>query len=60
VTPKPQRPFVETLVTESETPKKPEAAKQSEPHPFFGGLPDDPGVRNSKLEPAPKTRLRLF
>lgn len=60
VTPKPQRPFVETLVTESATPKKPEAAKQPEPHPFFGGLPDDPGVRNSKLEPAPKTRLRLF
>ncbi|PZM09592.1 heme biosynthesis protein HemY [Rhizobium tubonense] len=57
---KPLRPVVETLVTKSETPKKPEAAKQPDPHPFFGGLPDDPGVRNAKHEPEPKTRLRLF
>jgi HemY protein len=32
----------------------------SEPKPFFGGLPDDPGVRDPKVEPEPKTRLRLF
>lgn len=31
-----------------------------EPRPFFGGAPDDPGVRNTSLEPEPKTRLRLF
>jgi HemY protein len=32
----------------------------AEPRPFFGGLPDDPGVRDPKVEPEPKTRLRLF
>jgi HemY protein len=38
----------------------PEASKTPEPRPFFGGLPDDPGVRDTKSEPEPKTRLRLF
>ncbi|TCL72775.1 heme biosynthesis protein HemY [Rhizobium sp. BK251] len=33
---------------------------ESEAQPFFGGLPDDPGVRDPKAEPEPKTRLRLF
>jgi len=37
-----------------------EAATSPEPRPFFGGLPDDPGVRNPAAEPEPKTRLRLF
>ncbi|KAA0698706.1 heme biosynthesis protein HemY [Neorhizobium sp. P12A] len=37
-----------------------EASKKPEPRPFFGGLPDDPGVRDTKIEPEPKTRLRLF
>jgi HemY protein len=37
-----------------------ESVKKPEPGPFFGGLPDDPGVRNAKSEPEPKTRLRLF
>ncbi|KRB62752.1 heme biosynthesis protein HemY [Rhizobium sp. Root708] len=32
----------------------------TEARPFFGGRPDDPGVRNSMVEPEPKTRLRLF
>jgi HemY protein len=31
-----------------------------ETRPFFGGRPDDPGVRNPTAEPEPKTRLRLF
>jgi HemY protein len=39
----------------------PEPAQQEpEPRPFFGGAPDDPGVKNLKLEPEPKTRLKLF
>ncbi|KQV73187.1 heme biosynthesis protein HemY [Rhizobium sp. Root1220] len=36
------------------------ASGKPEPRPFFGGLPDDPGVRNPTVEPEPKTRLRLF
>ncbi|NNH30069.1 heme biosynthesis protein HemY, partial [Rhizobium sp. SEMIA 4085] len=40
--------------------KQPEPiAAQPEPKPFYG-MPDDPGVRNMKAEPEPKTRLRLF
>jgi HemY protein len=35
-------------------------AKAPEPQPFFGGAPDDPGVRKTTIEPEPKTRLRLF
>jgi HemY protein len=58
--PKPSRPAVATVVSMPETTRKPEAGKQTEPSPFFGGLPDDPGVRNIKLEPESKTRLRLF
>ncbi|WP_112946039.1 MULTISPECIES: heme biosynthesis protein HemY [unclassified Rhizobium] len=45
-------------------PKEPATASKPadapEPRPFFGGLPDDPGVRNPSAEPEPKTRLRLF
>ncbi|MQB45331.1 heme biosynthesis protein HemY [Rhizobium sp. ICMP 5592] len=37
-----------------------EPAKEPEPRPFFGGAPDDPGVKNRELEPDPKTRLKLF
>jgi HemY protein len=36
------------------------APAPSEAKPFFGGLPDDPGVRDPRVEPEPKTRLRLF
>ncbi|TCU16554.1 heme biosynthesis protein HemY [Rhizobium sullae] len=40
--------------------KQPEpVTAQPEPKPFYG-MPDDPGVRNAKAEPEPKTRLRLF
>ncbi|MGY5809738.1 heme biosynthesis HemY N-terminal domain-containing protein [Rhizobium sp. LEGMi198b] len=39
---------------------KTEPAKEPEPKPFFGGAPDDPGVKDLKLEPEPKTRLKLF
>jgi len=38
----------------------PESPKKPEPRPFFGGAPDDPGVRNAQAEPGPKTRLKLF
>ncbi|CCM77615.1 heme biosynthesis protein HemY [Rhizobium mesoamericanum] len=37
-----------------------ETATSPEPRPFFGGLPDDPGVRNPVAKPESKTRLRLF
>ncbi|MBY5542751.1 heme biosynthesis protein HemY [Rhizobium leguminosarum] len=36
------------------------APAPSEAKPFFGGLPDDPGVPDPRVEPEPKTRLRLF
>ncbi|MDE1991334.1 MAG: heme biosynthesis protein HemY [Rhizobiaceae bacterium] len=39
---------------------RPELAREPEPKPFFGGAPDDPGVKNPQLEPEPKTRLKLF
>ncbi|MEF0943260.1 heme biosynthesis protein HemY [Rhizobium sp. BR 362] len=39
---------------------KSEPAKEPETKPFFGGAPDDPGVKDLKLEPEPKTRLKLF
>lgn len=37
-----------------------EPAGEAEARPFFGGAPDDPGVKNRELEPEPKTRLKLF
>lgn len=36
------------------------ATTEPEPRPFFGGAPDDPGVKNRELESDPKTRLKLF
>lgn len=33
--------------------------RQLEPKPYYG-MPDDPGVRDNKAAPEPKTRLRLF
>lgn len=36
------------------------AQKTPEPVPFFGGLPDDPGVKKANAEPDEKTRLKLF
>lgn len=40
--------------------KMPEPAVMPEPQPFFGGAPDDPGVKKPEPEPEPKTRLKLF
>ncbi|MBB3570493.1 heme biosynthesis protein HemY [Rhizobium sp. BK491] len=50
---------------EKSAPNAPDAApkpvqQDAEPRPFFGGAPDDPGVKDHKLEPEPKTRLKLF
>jgi HemY protein len=50
---------------EKSAPNAPDAApkpvqQDAEPRPFFGGAPDDPGVKDRKLEPEPKTRLKLF
>jgi HemY protein len=39
---------------------RPESPAKPEPRPFFGGAPDDPGVRTTQAEPGPKTRLKLF
>jgi len=36
------------------------APQDAEPRPFFGGAPDDPGVKDHKLEPDPKRRLKLL
>ncbi|WP_454852407.1 heme biosynthesis HemY N-terminal domain-containing protein [Rhizobium binxianense] len=36
------------------------APAELDPAPFFGGLPDDPGVRDPGADPDSKTRLRLF
>jgi HemY protein len=39
----------------------PDAVKaREEPVPFFGGLPDDPGVKKAGAVEEPKTRLKLF
>ncbi len=52
-------------ITEEAQPETPEikpATKTSEdkkPEPFFGGQPDDPGVKGNG-DAAPKTRLKLF
>ncbi|MGO4438025.1 heme biosynthesis protein HemY [Rhizobium sp. RAF56] len=43
-----------------ETAAKPADAPKKDPKPFFGGLPDDPGVRQADTPPEPKNRLRLF
>ncbi|MEZ2129883.1 MULTISPECIES: heme biosynthesis protein HemY [unclassified Sinorhizobium] len=45
---------------ETAAPPKTDNSADREPRPFFGGLPDDPGVRDTQSEPEPKTRLRLF
>ncbi len=55
--PSPARPQPSTALVPM---PKPEAPKKPEPRPFFGGAPDDPGVRTTKAEPEPKTRLKLF
>lgn len=34
--------------------------KKADAVPFFGGAPDDPGVKKSGAEAEPKTRLKLF
>ncbi|MDP9563111.1 UNVERIFIED_ORG: HemY protein [Rhizobium nepotum] len=36
------------------------ADAKTEPVPFFGGAPDDPGVKKPGVEAEPKTRLKLF
>ena len=60
VTPAPVPARRDTPSTELVTVPKSDTAKKPEPHPFFGGAPDDPGVRAIPTEPGPKTRLRLF
>jgi HemY protein len=40
--------------------KAPETRTGPDPRPFFGGAPDDPGVRHPEPETEPKTRLKLF
>jgi len=52
---KPQRPEGRNGVA---TP--PETARPPEQKPFFGGRPDDPGVRETDTPPEPRSRLRLF
>ena len=56
--PTPAKPAPSPAAKQPATASKP--ADTPEPRPFFGGLPDDPGVRNPSAEPEPKTRLRLF
>ena len=56
---------VKPLVQTSQTPKAPAqkttpAEKGEEPVPFFGGLPDDPGVKKTSATTDEKTRLNLF
>jgi HemY protein len=36
------------------------ADDKAEAVPFFGGAPDDPGVKKPGAEAEPKTRLKLF
>ena len=44
-----------------EAPEEADAADvKAEPVPFFGGAPDDPGVKKPGAETEPKTRLKLF
>lgn len=40
--------------------KAPSHSSVGEPVPFFGGAPDDPGVKKQGVEPEEKTRLKLF
>lgn len=54
-------------ITETKKPVTIEAPRQeshvpekAEPVPFFGGAPDDPGVKKPDTEAEPKTRLKLF
>ena len=49
-------PSGETQPLTGEAKPKPKA----EPVPFFGGLPDDPGVKKPGRQPDEKTRLNLF
>ena len=48
------------LVTGNSTGAGISAADAKEPVPFFGGLPDDPGVKKPKTQIDEKTRLNLF
>lgn len=54
-TPKEKKPATNEVPVEA----RPADAK-TEPVPFFGGAPDDPGVKKPGVEAEPKTRLKLF
>lgn len=56
------RPIVSTGPDEVKVTDRPSevVVKKDEPVPFFGGLPDDPGVKKPGGEPDAKTRLKLF
>jgi len=53
--PKEKKPATNEVPVEA----RPADAK-TEPVPFFGGAPDDPGVKKPGVEAEPKTRLKLF
>ncbi len=56
------RPAPVSAPTPASAPKPAETiapVRQLEPKPYYG-MPDDPGVRDNKAAPEPKTRLRLF
>jgi len=50
----PPKPAPAPKPAEAATPARP-----PEPKPYYG-MPDDPGVRDTKVDTEPKTRLRLF
>jgi HemY protein len=57
--PVPERPVVAREFAKSvPAPAKPEAAKPEPMSPFYGGLPDDPGVKPAQA--ADSSRIRLF
>ena len=57
----PVKPVVQTsLAPKALAQKTTPAEKGEEPVPFFGGLPDDPGVKKTSTTTDEKTRLNLF
>ena len=57
----PAMPMVQTTPVSKPSAQKTTAAeKGDEPVPFYGGLPDDPGVKKTAATTDEKTRLNLF
>lgn len=57
----PAKPMVQTTpVSKPPAQKATAAEKNDEPVPFYGGLPDDPGVKKTAATTDEKTRLNLF